>query len=415
MAKPPPLAIDELDTAIRTRLIGTPMGGTRRLLGVEYERLILRRTDSASAPIGFCVDLMRELVAALGGEPVVDDGVLKGLVGDGFAMSMEPGGQLEVAVQPCTTLAEIDVVIGAVSAVIERALSRTDYALQCVGHAPVTPVERIGLLPRPRYEIMDRVMPPRGALSRNMMRATAGFQLTYDVVDVADAARKLALLFRLTPVLLALTANSRQVAGADSGYASFRHRVWLDTDSQRTGVPDGCLDAGTALDGYVAFARRAHVMFLVRDGHLVPAPDRSLEQLTRDGAIGAADLDAHLTGLFPFVRLRNYIEVRCFDSVPWDHARSVLALVSGVVYCPGATARAEQLSAMLAVRDRAALRQLQLDAARAGLDARAGGATLREIAHELIRVAAETLGRESCGWAEASDLDVVRRFAAPAG
>ena len=61
----------------------------------------------------------------------------------------------------------------------------------------------------------------------------------------------------MTPVLMALTANSRMIEGRDSGDASFRHRVWWHTDPSRCGVPEGCLDAETAIDGYVKFARRA--------------------------------------------------------------------------------------------------------------------------------------------------------------
>jgi glutamate--cysteine ligase len=408
----------ELERMVEELILGHPMAQGQRALGLEYERLVLHRRDRSSAPLEFCRGLMAELVARLRAEPQVDDGVIKAMRGDGFEVSMEPGGQLEVATSPLPRLEEIDAALARVDAVIEQVLAATDYRLECFGHAPVTPVEQIGLLPRPRYRIMDRRMSARGALARNMMRATAGFQLTYDVADRADAGRKMALLYRLSPALLALTANSRQVGGRDSGYASFRHRVWWDTDPTRSGVPEGCLDAETAVAGYVDFACRAPVLFVyAQDGSIVESAEPSLAAAAARGGLTRADVELHLSALFPFVRLRNYLEVRCFDSVEWSLARSVLALLSGLVYCRNAFASAWEVSTELVAENPHALRALHLAAARDGLEARAAaGGTLRDVVARLVELAAATLGRPStCAWARPRDLDAVRaRLAAGA-
>ncbi len=392
-------------------ILGAPMPRGRRLLGIEYERLLLRETDSASAPLDFCRGVMQRLCDRFEARPLIDGDVLKGLSSDDFEMSMEPGGQLEVACAPVERLREVEAIMQRVDAGIDAVLEGSGYHLHCVGHAPVTPVEDLGLLPRERYGIMDRRMPVRGPLTRNMMRATAGFQLTYDIEGREDAAAKLALLYRLSPVLVALAANSRQVAGEDSGYESFRHYVWWETDHLRSGVPDGCLHPETAIEGYIRYARRANVLFLndpSRPGALVEAPDATLEELCGAGKVTAEDVDLHLTSLFPFVRLRNYIEIRCLDSIDWACARSMLALISGIVYCAAASKRATALSDGLVVESADALRELHLDTARHGLSARApNGIALREFARELIGYARDTLGGENCDWAEPADLDRV--------
>ncbi len=411
MSFPEPSAVvpsKALDAAIERLLVGHPTPRGRRLLGIEYERLILERGTGKSAPVEQCVALMELLVDRLEAEPVTEHALVKGLRAARFEMSLEPGGQFEVAAPPLPRLADVDRVIGEATGAIDAELADTPFELVCVGHAPVTPVSEIGLLPRERYRIMDARMPSRGPLTRNMMRATAGFQLAYDVDDREDAGRKLALLYRLSPVLLALSANSRQIAGADSGFASFRHHVWWETDHDRSGVPAGCLHAETALSGYVEYAKRARVMFLHGEDDLVAAPDLPLAELVAKGQITEADLDLHLSGLFPFVRLRNYIEVRCFDSMPWELTRSVMALVSGLVYCNHAFAAAWELSGALLVEDPDALRALHEDAARRGLDARApDGSTFAELARRLVSMARATLGGESCDWAEPSDLDAI--------
>lgn len=409
MTKASLLSSSRLDAAIEHLLVGKPMPQGRPLLGIEVERLILHRETDASAPLEFCRRLFADLVDHLGAVPIEDGGVLHKMTAGRFGLSMEPGGQLEFDSEPCPDLRTLDDLLGGAMRSIEQRLASTPYRLVSLGHAPVTPVEQIGLLPRARYRIMDSEMPARGSLSRNMMRATAGFQLTYDITDREDAGRKLALLNRLTPLLAALTANSRQVGGTDSGYASYRHRIWWDTDTTRVGIPEGGLDADTAVSGYVRFARRAFALFVHGRHGLVAAPQRPFEELVAAGGVTEADLALHMTSLFPFVRLRNYLEVRCFDTVEWELARSVSALVSGIVYCPRALARTEALSDALAVREPLAQRQLHLDAARHGLDALTpGGRSLRDLLGELIGISTSKIGSPDCDWASAADLEAVR-------
>lgn len=409
-----PLSPATLTATIDELILGRPMPSGKNLLGIEYERLILRADDDTSAPLEFCREFMATLCERFDAEPLMDGEVMKGLRADRFEMSMEPGGQLEVACAPVEKLSEVEEIMQRVDAVLLPELEASGYALRGLGHAPVTPVEELGLLPRERYEIMNRLMPARGPLSRNMMRATAGFQLTYDIEGREDAARKLALLYRLAPVFVALAANSRQIAGEDSGDESYRHRVWWETDYMRSGVPAGCMHAATAIEGYIRYAREAQVLFLTHPedaGRVVEAPGGTLEELCAAGRISKADVELHLTSLFPFVRLRNYIEVRCLDSIEWDFARGMLGLLSGIVYCPDATTRAEKLSEILVIEDADALRDFHLTTAKYGLGAivpGSDGVTLRDLASQLTDYACATLGGASCEWAEVADLDVVR-------
>ncbi|MHC5063437.1 MAG: glutamate-cysteine ligase family protein [Planctomycetota bacterium] len=404
------IAPEELDPLLEELILGEFMGLGTRLLGTEYERLILDRENRESAPLAFCRGLMRDLDIP-GAERVLDGEVIKLVRGDGFELSMEPGGQLEVSSSPASNLAEIDRTMEHATGIIDAYLASSPYELVCLGHAPVTRVQDLGLLPRERYRIMDASMPSRGPLTANMMRATAGFQLTYDVTDREDAGRKMALLYRLSPLLMAITANSRMVAGEDSGYASYRHKVWWETDSSRSGVPEGSLHAETAIRGYLSYAKKANLMFLHRDGQLVESEPKSLAEMVDLGEVNREDLEAHLSTLFPFVRLRNYVEIRCFDSVDWSLARSVLALVSGIVYCKDATASAERMSEQLVVEDPGDLKAFHLAAARDALDARSpSGVSLRELGQELISFSAATLGGGDCNWSRPEDLDEVRRI-----
>jgi glutamate--cysteine ligase len=402
--------IDEL-------MLGRMMAQGHRAMGVEFERLLLHRKTRESAPLEVSRSFVQRVRRRVDGRPMIDGTVEKGFEGDAFGMSLEPGGQVELATPPARDLAELDRCFRDADAILDEVLAEdpvsAEYELVALGHAPVTPVDRLGLLPRRRYELMDRLMPARGGLSRNMMRATAGFQLTYDVSDRADAGRKLALLNRLSPLLAAWTANSREVAGRDSGYASFRHHVWLETDTDRSGVPPGGLDPDRALDAYRDYALDAHVLFRHGPDGFEEVGGVTLRELAAsDRPPTRDDVDLHLTSLFPFVRLRNYVEVRCFDSIPWPEARSIQALVSGIVYCEVATARTEELTAPLVIEDPAELRALHERAARDGLDAVVPGSgehpTLRDLGRAVLEISAATLGGDGCDWSTPQDLVPIR-------
>jgi glutamate--cysteine ligase len=403
-----PIRAEELDERILALLLAPRCGPARRQIGIEYERLLLDRSTGDSAPLEFCRELLASLVGPLGAEPTVEDGVLHRIRAPELDLSLEPGGQVEVSLAPCRSLAEVDALLARADAVLDAALAGTPWRLVALGHAPGAPVAALGLLPRRRYRIMDLEMPARGASSRSMMRATAGLQATFDFDDPADASAKLALLNRLVPLLAALAANSRSTEGSDSGFASWRHRIWLDTDTTRSGIASLALEPAAALDDYVRFARRAVVLFVRRNGVLHPAPRAPLADLVAHGTvpITAEDLELHLSSLFPFVRIRGYLELRCFDSVEWPRARALAGLVAALLYCGGARRGAAEVAAQLVPAARSALGELHLAAARDGLAARApGGASFAELAGELLRLGRDALGMRGCIYAQPADLD----------
>ena len=89
---------------------------------------------------------------------------------------------------------------------------------------------------------------------------------------------------------------------------------------------------------------------MVRDGdRRVPVTRRLsfAEWLADPGAFGrratAADLDHHLTTLFPPVRPRGYLEIRCVDALPDRWWPALAALVVTLVDDPVAADRAAEL------------------------------------------------------------------------
>jgi glutamate--cysteine ligase len=163
-----------------------------------------------------------------------------------------------------------------------------------------------------------------------MMCSTAAVQVSVDAGQGGQVAARWAAVHALGPVLIALFANSARLAGRSTGWASTRMRAWLRMDPGRTApVPVGDDPAAD----WARYALRAPVLVVRRDGRHWPRPPaRTSFAEWIGGALGTpptyADLDYHLTTLFPPVRPRGYIEVRYLDQQPareWPAPVAVLA------------------------------------------------------------------------------------------
>ena len=167
-----------------------------------------------------------------------------------------------------------------------------------------------------------------------MMRQTAATQVSLD--PGPDPAARWRLLCDLTPYLTAIFANSPRYAGRDSGFQSFRARCWRLLDTSRTGVPHPELPA---CEAYARFALAAVDMTRTdADGAY-----RRFGAWASEGRWTDAQWEHHLTTLFPEIRPRGHLELRCIDAVDPDLVGAALVLVAGLVYDPTATREARAL------------------------------------------------------------------------
>ena len=72
-------------------------------------------------------------------------------------------------------------------------------------------------------------MPKDGKLSLHMMYQTCGTQINLDYISEKDFIKKFKLSSFLTPLSIAIFANSPIVENRLSGYLSYRSKVWQST------------------------------------------------------------------------------------------------------------------------------------------------------------------------------------------
>ncbi len=347
--------------------------------------------------------LLRSLAGQPGFEMITEDGRVLGLDGP-TSVSLEPGGQVEQNGSPHTDLRAAVREISEHLALIRRVAEPLDIALIGLGAHPFHPTKELTQIPRERYRIMRNYLPTRGELALDMMHATASLQVNFDWSDETDMVAALRTSLAVTPIITACFANSSLHLGRPSGFVSRRAWIWRHTDPDRSGLLPFAFDPGFGYARYAEWALDVPMFFIVRDGHYHAMQGKTFRRFWQEGHEGEyatlTDWDRHLTTLFPEVRIKRVLEVRCADAVPGALLGAVPALWQGILYDPGARAEAAALAAWSPEQRDA----IHLDVSRRGLAAETPSAPMREVARRLAAVAREGLARQGPATAGAVGL-----------
>ncbi len=345
--------------------------------------------------------LFERLVADFGWEPHVDGDYVMALTRDGAAITLEPGGQLELsgAVFPTVfgTRDELERHISEVTAV-GGALGQTWTSL---GLNPFHDLDQVPWMPKPRYNIMREYLPKRGVDAPWMMKMTTSIQANYDYRDESDAFEMLRVGAHIAPIVTALFANSPVRERRLTGSASSRMEIWYRTDPDRCGVPALYLDPSATFADYVEWLLDVPMFFLKREGRYLDFTGRSFREFVEHGLDGhtatMGDFELHVSTVFPDIRMKQYIEVRTADGGNRREILALAALWKGIFY--DAEAR-KQVLALVPVDGIAEREGLSAVARAEGLRGSYRGRSLRDIATELLTIAGGALDRLADGESE---------------
>ncbi|MGW8531234.1 ergothioneine biosynthesis glutamate--cysteine ligase EgtA [Nocardiopsis sp. NPDC055824] len=349
-------------------------------VGTETEWLV---ADSAHPTAPVAVDRLAALLEAGGPPPA------------GSAVTFEPGGQIELSSPVLPGPARAHEALAADLDHVSKVLAGGGLHLVETALDPLRPPVR--QLRLPRYTAMERFFAGRRQPSgHTMMCSTASLQVCLDTgVDRADGRARWELVHRLGPVLVAAFANSAVWRGRPTGWKSTRWAIWAATDAGRTRP---VLDTGSHPDPATAwtdYALAADVMAVpeIPDGGGTWTPDPGITLAEWVGGRGPrpltpADVEFHLSTLFPPVRPRGWWELRMIDAVPRRWWPVPMALCAALVDDPRARAVAEEATEKLC-RGPFPDRRLWMRSARLG----PGDPAVAECARSCFDAAVEALPR----------------------
>jgi len=248
----------------------------------------------------------------------------------GGQVTVEPGGQVEISSPPATSVAGLIAGMSADIQALQALLLPSGFELGGVAADPHRRPHRI--LTTPRYNAMADWFDRFGPAGRVMMCSTAALQVCLDLGTPAEAADRWQAAHQLGPVLLAAFANSPRTAGdLLPASVSTRMAAWWQLDPERSQPPKS-LDP----DSYRERVLDTHVLARQRaGGDWRPDQPATLRSWLESGEpLTTADVDLHLSTMFPPVRPQGYLELRYLDAQPGEEWMAPLALLASLFAGP---------------------------------------------------------------------------------
>ena len=369
---------------------------TEQKLGMEYERIPVSKYTKEVVPydgeFGIC-ELLRQFAKVDNWDYILDGDKIIGLKKLHDTITLEPGCQLELSIEPQDSVESIKKKISEIDNNLKPLLEEFEIELLNVGVSPKTTYKNIKLIPKKRYHLMANYL--WGILSDVMMRETAGIQVGIDYKSEEDAMRKFRLANLMMPFVTAMYANSKMRGGVDTGYKSFRALAWLNTDNERCGfATDFNREAG--FKDYVERLLSTPMIFINRDNKLVSLNGQmTFKQFMDTGYEGfmptMEDWKLHSNLYFPEIRLRNFIEIRNHDCVGGGLEYSIPALYKGLMYSESALSDLESLLNKFTVNE---IKELRYKVARSAIYSKIGKTSILHVCKELAEIAYYSLKTE---------------------
>lgn len=412
-----PLAETPRDDLV-AMFLGAAKPDTQWYIGMELELFTFHEDSAQPADHATIRDLLEVLGHRLDMTPELEvNGQLIGLKGTGEAVSLEPGGQLEFASRPHRSLKALRNEIRDWASTLSEVGRERGLGFWALGHQPFVDRNTSPVMPKPRYGIMREHL--TGGRGRDMMHLTGSVQVTADFRDERNMVDKVRTAARVSPFLSALVAASPFSNGAPNGYKSMRYQIWLDTDEARCGLWPEMLDGeGLTANRYIDRTLDTAAMFFRRgNDYLAADRTKTFRAYSESGFEGTpvtvADYLDHLTTFFPEVRPKNYVEMRGADCVLPQEAVAIGGFWRGLLDDEPTRQAVDERLAML---DFDALRALQPDIAKMGLDAGSPAGPVKEVASWLVQTAHARLAKSAPDCAECVEplLDRAERGRSPA-
>jgi glutamate--cysteine ligase len=375
--------------------------GRPERVGIEVETAAMDPATGKNIPYWGRPGIQQFLTKVLreyGGEPCLDRGnVIGGHLPDGGKLSLEHGGAVEYSSPPAGSVVEVVTTTRSWLERLAEVAGHLGFALVPGGNFPFTTIDTVPLVPHERGDIMRRffaALGPSGRAGPHVMSLVLSTQTTLDYIDEHDFRVKLRMLSAVSAVAAALFVNSPLEGGRPCGALSRRMQYWSTVDPPRTRIIAQTCHRDAGIEDVIDWALSLPMIFRKVAGYPCrPAPPRPFRELLaadfdEEPALSADDWRAHLDQIFSDVRVRRTLEARALDGPPYAAFAAVPAFWTGLAYSAPAREAAFAL-----VRDASTADHYTAytDVARRGLGARFSGQSVREVAAELLRLAATGL------------------------
>ena len=304
-------------------------------IGIEHEKFLFNNQDNKRINYSKIKDMFTALLE-FGWNPILEKENIIGLNKGGKNITLEPGNQIELSGEKLNHIHEACAESQDYLFELRQVAKKLDINIVSAGFDPISKLDEIPNNPKQRYELMTKDMPLGGELSLDMMYRTCGTQLNIDYNSEEDFIKKFKIVNSIVPISIALFANSSIVEKKNSGYLSYRSKVWQNTS--RGGLPKLFFEE-LNFEKYAEFAMNFPILFIQNNDTYISGQKYIFKDFM-NGKIDEIsnrlptenDLTTHLSTIFTENRLKKYIELRSMDTCGWDCLCAGPAFNIGMLY-----------------------------------------------------------------------------------
>ena len=305
-------------------------------IGVEQEKFLFEKNTNKRISYEKLKKLFENL-KKFNWVPVFENNNIIGLKKGKKQITTEPGLQCELSGEPLEDIHKVCSESSTYSNEIREASQNLNINTASVGFDPFNNISEIPKNPKERYKIMTNEMPKRGKLSLDMMYRTCGIQINYDYLSEKNFEKIFKIGNYLTPLAVALFANSPFKDNTLSGSLSYRNKVWQKTS--RGGIMPLAFES-ISFEKYFDYVINYPILFLMKNKKYINPNGQTFKNFI-EGSLknfnGKADLKdfiTHLSTIFTEVRLKQYVEVRSLDTCESACICNGPAFFTGLFYGP---------------------------------------------------------------------------------
>jgi len=304
-------------------------------IGIEHEKFLFNNQGNKRVDYSKIKEMFSALLE-FGWKPVFEKENIIALNKGGKNITLEPGNQIELSGDKLNHIHEACAESQDYLFELRQVTKKLNINIVSAGFDPISKLDEIPNNPKKRYELMTKDMPSGGELSLDMMYRTCGTQLNIDYNSEKDFIKKFKIVNSIVPISIALFANSSIVEKKNSGYLSYRSKVWQSTS--RGGLPKLFFE-NLNFEKYAEFVMDFPILFIQNNETYISGKKYTFKDFM-DGKIEEIenrlptenDLTTHLSTIFTENRLKKYIELRSMDTCGWDCLCAGPAFNVGMLY-----------------------------------------------------------------------------------
>ena len=322
----------------KDQIINYFLSGAKKnvFIGVENEKFLFQEKNNVRATYSDIKKVFEIFKKKFEWEEVKENENIVGLKIDGKSISLEPGNQIELSGDKLSNIHEVCSESYDFQNQLDQICKEIGLKTMSIGYDPITKLNNAPKNPKQRYKLMTKEMPKGGKLSLNMMYQTSGTQINLDYLSEDDFKKKFKIISYLTPISIAIFANSTILENKPSGYLSYRSKVWQNTS--RGGLPKIFLE-NMDFEKYADFAINFPLLFIYKNNDHKNLNNKTFGDFMK-GSLSEVnnhlptfeDLELHLSTIFTEIRLKKYIEMRSLDACEWDCHCAGPAFYTGLIY-----------------------------------------------------------------------------------